>query len=896
MRPDLIESLFETKGLLELLEEKNELWTIVTEKVSVEFVRKHLFFCWDWHILTRRFYTTIKIDALGDERWINKWDWNFLTRNLDLKNVVDNLKEYQDYWEWEFLTNKLDKDFILNNLPDYISLWDWNNLLESRLDKSDLSVSSHLVTIATCLSVFEEEKQSNLWSIITRKFTTEELKQLISSTNQLGINSTLFKWDYEYFYSLPDFDVRQYISNYTEDVKWELLSKSSLLNKELRWDSELYGFKRWIENTKQLLTNHNFLWNYEELSRLDSINSYADILSIRTQEWDWHYLTANSRLFDKEQFYENFEKFKQYLDFPVLSKRQDSGMTQEIIWKNIKRNWDWVALSQNPSIKFDINFIKKQNQRLWDWQALSNRTDIKINNESLFALIEKNWNWQIISTRQDVVFDDNCIKMLSNKPLDWYSVSQNSSFVPNQTTLSLLKAQKLDWDAISQNPNLDESVLWDYKDNLNWKYVTQNKIDCGDLQQLEKYQEHIDWQVVSASDKFVLLFDNLVKFKHRLKWNIINKRTDFVIDNDILNSFNDVVDWNKASESREVVFSEELIEEYRSKWNWQTLRQNPNVLDQLDSVLNKYKAEINCVTFLERFPHKPYVYHFTHLFNAVEIIKNRKILSRNKAEGKFANAAANIIDRRSTAHNYARFYYRPQTPTQFYNECLGWDSMLQTEWGKSYYPQALNMGLPKCPMPVFFKFDLSEVFSQMSDKCYYSTGNMQTNRARVIKISEDPNSLNTCDVYSTIQDGIDVYKEYSQQEFLVLDEFDFSNLHSFEIICYDEEQAEILKAQLVDDDIVDKITSKSSGLFHRNNREIIISESENTFAVISNYKGNAHFEVSCKDKNIIINANVIKETADIIIAYPLLEIAKTNIPVEIRFVDERNRSWIVYKN
>lgn len=911
IRPDLIESLFISKGLLRLLGEKEELWTIVTKKVSIEFVRKNLNFSWDWNVLTQRFYTTINIKALGNERWIDKWDWNFLTQNLDLNVVVDNLNEYQEYWDWGFLSNKLDKDFILNNLSNYVTLWDWNTLIESRFDKSDLSLSSHLVTIATCLSVFDEERQNNLWRIITRKFSTEELTQLINSTLQLGINSVLFKWDYEYFYALPDFDVRQYLDDHFDDVNWYALSKSSQLNKELVWDSELYGFHRWVENTKHLLDNEDYDWDFEALSHLDSINSYAEILSIRTAEWNWNYLTQNSKVLDEgKSFNKNFKQFKNYIDFPTLSARQNSGVTQKTIEITIDKNWDWVALSQNTSIEFDIKFIIEQSTKPWNWQALSQRTDLTINNESLFKLIDKDWDWQIISSRQDVVFDEDCIKKLHNKPLDWFVVSQNNSFVPNQTTLSLLKVQKLDWEAISQNPKLDASVLWNYKDNLNWELVTKNKIDCGDLQQLEKYQEYVDWRFVSDSDKFELSNINLNKFKQYLNWDVINNRTDFVINNDILNRFCDVIDWSKASESRDIAFTEELIEKYRSKWNWQILRENPHIIEKLDSVLNKYKAEMNCVTFLDRFPHKPYVYHFTHLFNAVEIIKNKKILSRNRAEGKFANAAGNLVERRKDAHNYARFYYRPQTPTQFYNECLGMDSesgywkewkywdgewIYNRKW-KSYYPQAVNLGLPKCPMPVFFKFDLSEVVSHMADKCYYSTGNMQTNWAKILKISDIPDRLNTQGVYSTIQDGIDVYKEYSQQEFLVLDEFDFSNLHSFEIICYDEGQAEILKSQLVGDDIVNKITSNSTDIFHRNNREISFSEDGNTISVSSNYKGNAHFEIKCQDKNVIQSAKITKETSDLIFAYPSFEIAKSNVPIEIRFVDEKNRSWTIYKN
>ncbi|MBR4326407.1 MAG: DUF4433 domain-containing protein, partial [Bacteroidales bacterium] len=347
--------------------------------------------------------------------------------------------------------------------------------------------------------------------------------------------------------------------------------------------------------------------------------------------------------------------------------------------------------------------------------------------------------------------------------------------------------------------------------------------------------------------------------------------------------------------------------------NWHRLINNPVVIDCLDSSLSNYKSEINCGRFLERFTQTPYIYHFTHLFNAVEIIKSRKIMSRNKAEGKFANAAGNLVDRRSTAHAFARFYYRPQTPTQFYNECLGMDaeSGYWKEWRywdgewitnrkwQTYYPQACKLGLPKCPMPVFFKFDLEEVISKMQDKCYYSTGNMQTNWANVLKITNEPNGLNTKYVYSTIEDGLEYYKEFSQQEFLVLDEFDFSDLQSFEIICFDGAQAKILKNKLVGDKIVDKITIDDRlDVFHRNNRQIQISDKGDAIAISANYRGDAHFVFKCSDKSIVNtqHTEVLKESDDTISVYPKIEFAKTDLPVEVHFVDERNRDWIVYKN
>ena len=198
----------------------------------------------------------------------------------------------------------------------------------------------------------------------------------------------------------------------------------------------------------------------------------------------------------------------------------------------------------------------------------------------------------------------------------------------------------------------------------------------------------------------------------------------------------------------------------------------------------------------------PKVYHFAHLFNAVNIIKSRKILSRIGGKGLFENSAGSNVYRRETAHHYARFYYRPQTPTQYYNEALGedshasktrwvfggydnrgkkiWDSYIECPTAK--YLGAQRLGSPKCPMPVFFEFDLREILNLCIEKCYYSTGNMQSDNSQIISIIDNPNRLNTQYLYSTIEDGLDIYKSYSQQEFLVKNGLDFSCLKNFRII------------------------------------------------------------------------------------------------------------------
>ena len=905
---NFIESLFDNDNLVEFL--TNDLvWKLVSEKVSIEFIRKHLSYDWNWSVLTRRFYNSIKVQALGNDKWKDKWDWEFLTHSLSREVVISHIFDFQDKWDWNFITREFDKEFILNHLANFIEYWNWEDLLTKRITKEELKFSSYLPTIGTCLSELSPETKETCWEIITAKFTYEELYELINTTHKLKLQE-LFNWNYLDFYNREQFYLREYISDWSELVDWQALSKCNKVHDEFTWDRSLFSEKVWLRDTISLLKNPEYHWDFKALSQIKGLNSTYAIISTRSHAWDWEYLTEFSPLFRKgEHFKQNFKKFSKYISFDKLSYRTDTGVTESTIRMSSDSQWNWSALSSNKSIKFSICFIKEFKDKDWDWLVLSKRADLCLDNQSLYELSDKNWSWLDLSNRDDLVYNEEFITKLIDKPLDWYRLSGLDNFIPNAVSLSKLKGKNLDWDAISANSNLTKSILWDYKDSLNWKLVTRNICDYADIEYLDKFQSYLDWSVISKSKAFVITNDTLSKFKDCLVWADINNRDDFKYTTETILLFSDYIDWSNASESLDIEFTEELIEKFREKWNWNLLRKNDRILEHLNDHLYKYKSELNCANFIDCFDKQPYIYHFTHLFNAIEIIRNRKIQSRNLAKGKFANAAGLNVNIRDTAHSFARFYYRTQTPTQFYNECLGMDSEsgywkewyyngYHSKW-VSYYSQALNNGLPKCPMPVFFKFNLSEVIAKYPDKCYYSTGNMQTSWAEVVKVSDDPTRLNTLHLYSTIKSGTDIYKTYSQQEFLVLNELDFSDITSLEIICYDEAQANILRNQLAGDPICEKITSESYGVYHRDNRELTIFEEENKICITSGYRDNASLVIYGKgleDIEILNPENIKKETSSSISSYPSIEFSKTDQPIEVHFVDERGRDWLVYKN
>jgi len=913
-----LETIFDVANILPYLEANQELWTDVTEKSSKEFVLQHIDYNWNWQVLTKRFSSSIKIESLGNSKWINKWDWQYLTKSLDMSIIADKLDLYLDYWDWDYLSIHIDKEFVLKNLPDYNDYWNWDILLKKRLANSDLQLSKHLAEVAACISFTDEELKQQLWKIITSKFDYDELENLISQTYYQDV----FLWDYVYFYDLPTFNPRQYLNDNIEFVEWKTFSSSRALNNSFRWDKSLFSYEVWLKDIFKLLKNQSYQWDFNSLSSLDSINWNDSILSIESEKWDWEYLSEFSSCFRKEkEFAKRFRKFSKYINFQVFSKRTDSDISEKLLAETIDKDWDWAYLSENNSVKISIAFIKENKEQPWKWEALSGRSDIKLENEIFIELSNQNWDWKAISNRTDLTFSEELIIKLQDKPLNWHLISQCETFVPNAITLSIIRSHILDWKAISKNTNLSIEILWDYRDRLDWQNVTKNQVvDISDVSFLTKYQDYLNWDFIAQSEKFKISVENLKLFKDKLNWIAINSRKDFIISNELLEPFSDVLDWSNISKSMELQFTEELVEKYRSKWDWQLLRKNPQIIERIGTTLSKYQAEFNCVEFLEQFDREPYIYHFAHLFTVIKIIQASKILSRNKAVGSFDNAAGTtIINRTHKAHNFARFYFRPQTPTQFYNECLGWDSYLSTSYGKSYYSQSRNLGLPKCPIPVFLKFDLKEVLMKMADICYYSTGNMQTDRAKVLKVADNPNSLQTNYLYDNISDAFSMaggpynydrqrhisimekIKEYSQQEFLVLEEFDFSKLDSFEIICYNEEYANLLKSQLGNDPICKKINADGWDIFHRGNRKLIINETETEISITSEYRDSAYLSIKGEGlKNIqILNPDRIqKETANEIIAYPEIKFTKTEQPIEVHFVDTAMgiRDWLVYKN
>jgi len=109
-----------------------------------------------------------------------------------------------------------------------------------------------------------------------------------------------------------------------------------------------------------------------------------------------------------------------------------------------------------------------------------------------------------------------------------------------------------------------------------------------------------------------------------------------------------------------------------------------------------------------------YLFHFTDIQNAVNILTRGELLSRVAATASrqiVTNGASPEVIGQTQDHwkDYVRLYFRPRTPTQFRNE--GLRPVSQQELGGAH-----------CPVPIYLLFDSATILSRQDT--LFSAGNL----------------------------------------------------------------------------------------------------------------------------------------------------------------------------
>jgi len=847
-------------------EKQTEFWKSLTRKEKSEYIFANKHFPWDWSFITENSSEETILDSYEDKELFEKWDWKIATRKIDKETVLELLEDFAQYLDWKYLINEV---FTVEN---------------------ELAIDKQLPKIAAYLSVLESEKRKEFWKDISSKFQFETLFPIVQSTIQLDV----FEWDWDYISKKKIPNDLTTLTEFKSKINWTIFSESEEIQKKfnpkINWDN----YKLWEVNTDKYLSKFADNWDWKILSKNEYITSNLFIVSKhKGEKWDWEYLSEFGGFLTKPNknkvkylVDKVVKQFQLYIKFEFLSKRKDIKIDSSLILSIKDKNWDWQVLSENERAEISNELILELKDKNWNWQALSKRKNIEFSNETLLQLLDKDWDWNYLSENTNLEFNSEFIEKTKSKSWNWKLVSRHKSFSPSVAILTLTKDYNLDWQYISKHSSLSptKEILAKFENKWHWQSITENPlINFDDIDFLERFADKWNWNFICETGKLALNKQILNKFKEHFEWNFLSSNTN-------------------------VHFTKEIIQEFKQFWNWSNLKANKRVEELLGSYVTDEINKNATLNFIDKIEQqwsewKGSIYHFSHIDNAVEIIKNRKIQSRNKANIK-GDAAGNVVHRRGDAHNYARFYFRPQTPTQFYNEFLGKNTTdgyeTQGNW-ISWYDKARGLGFPKCPIPIFFRFSIKKVLFKYEKKCCVSNGNMQADSTQFNAIEKMLGKFNFDYLYSNMsydKEHNRKYMNYSQQEFLVKDELSFNDLFDFEIICPSEADRTLLINLLGNEhkDIFSKIVVDRR-YYNNENPRVRIEEEDSELHISTNFSGEGYFVLNgtsdIKEMEILVG-DVIKTSKDKIIFKSNISLGNVKQNIQLNFIDESSRVWFVY--
>lgn len=879
---------------------------VCTHKVSLSYILEHENLSWDWILVTR---DKILPHEIGEyfNTLASRLDWVYIIKNIyseeqlndldflhDLAGFIDERDDpvKQDIWKYITETTAPDKLWrhvdATNQSP--VFHWDW-----SVISASPIFLKGHIEDLRNGYSAFFIDNADILdWPAIT------ENAYFVGFLERNRQFDDIKSWSSR---------VRRLIDPIVKYVDWAQLSANKHLTKDTKLVKFYYEYWDWIilSTHSSIITKRagkNIVLDLSVVRRFkDVLDFYA--LSSRNEfkinrdfvvryghkNLNWHSLSTNLNYkLSWDVFFENGEPGESYI-------RDAHG--QSILDKP----WDFGAMSKRNDIEFTAELIYRLSDKSWDWAHFSAQSFIT--KDLVLDTLQKDWSWIVLSKNNNLVFSSKFVSVLyendTDERIDWFVTSSHKYFIVSRKTFLIFSKktlQTLNWTSLSESESLSSELL---KDGLldqfsvywDWNSLVRSKKVDLSLEVLSNYSSLIPSATVSdfiLPD--VLAVISLDEIKERLDWDTICRRDDLksLLSNlDFISKNKQYLDWSLISEHVHIPFTEELINTYYSLWNWSVLKSNPTIVE--DHKL--YLFVENCIetdarlSFLDKISQQDsswsgYIYHFTSLPNAIKVLNSSSILSRDSALAKldnFDDAAGSVVSRRDVAHAYARFYFRPQTPTQFYNEELGQD---QSSTYEKTYQSALRLGLPKCPVPVFFRFRLQDILFDSSIEYKVSNGNMQTNRAKALGLEKAVRAFDFDGVYSIFPNfreyigynsfdrvgfdqAVKKYIDKSQQEFLIKDQFNFSGYSDFDIIVKDEHVRSHLLDLLEDEKLKKKVIADNIDLniFHYGNRKIRVDKDGGTIKVKTDYENDHKIKLIFGEPFKITNADGCNVTVDV---------------------------------
>jgi hypothetical protein len=252
--------------------------------------------------------------------------------------------------------------------------------------------------------------------------------------------------------------------------------------------------------------------NWQDLSVSTPIKN---IIQNKSRPWDWGYVALNPSL--------TIDAMKVLPITDIQKLSLNKCITYELFAINVNREWNYDALSSNPSV--DVRWIHLTGPRHWNFLRLSQSPHIV---EMLEAYPDEHWDWELVSENKAI--NTYILTTLGHKPWFWNSVSAfaqielddvnhipplyNTGLLLNENldifkTLTLFKAGRVVF--MSKKNSYDcigaEQLLHRLPFGLAVAWCLERKIEFSYLSSHPK----LDWNFVRMTPKIKWNFEKISK-------------------------------------------------------------------------------------------------------------------------------------------------------------------------------------------------------------------------------------------------------------------------------------------------------------------------------------------------------------------------------------------------
>ncbi|QNE41912.1 DUF4433 domain-containing protein (plasmid) [Hymenobacter sp. NBH84] len=653
--------------------------------------------------------------------------------------------------------------------------------------------------------------------------------------------------------------------------------------------------------TRETLRRYRNYWHWPTLSRNTELNANSDYLLCQdfSSLWDWTYISQYSLFIGgyqeqaNKQFKADLRRYNQFVDWAALSLRQDVVFSAKILTDFRFKSWDWKVLSASAALRLEDEGLLALQNRDWDWATLSANPRLSIHLETVEALANQDWDWAALSANPSLRFDGDSLCRLAKHAWDWPTLTRHHRLKWTADLMHALADYPLDWAYLATRRDIEWSVelLRRVSAHLPWLQLSRNPPFDLTVERLREFQAYWSFKELSRSQALADWWEETkkqgVKIVQRKlvqpaevlvstvglpwDWKYLSERTDIAFNTGLLDGLKSYLHWPTLSR-REwgYAFQTDWLQRYLGYWDLVALAVHAALPEPAQQpVLTLIKADTTRVLpylySLERHAAKSewagYAFHCTHLTNAASIIRSGQLLSRRevrKTPHKLADASGSINFHPSPVWDYARLYYRPQTFTQYYTEQLGLDwQLLQEKKMKDPTPyyRAESLGFPKCPIPIYFRFRLSEILATQLDHFYVSDGNMQSSNTDFDLLAKMLHRIDTSYLlyHHKEKDGWleperwQKHKDISQQEILIKSGLSLSKLGTVDIFVPDYWAAEELRRLIGHDHPLAAHIQTGYGCFRHENRSLECSYSETHVEVNTDFTDPYDLVLECAD-------------------------------------------------